>query len=99
MQKSNDKKRHGLRDTIINGMGLPSDALLGEVRIEMRGRGLMLLGGCRRILKYSAEEICFKVKGFCVTVKGGGLVCTTFHAGNVTVEGDIENITFDNGEK
>ena len=98
MQKSNDKKRSGWREAIINGIGLPSDALLGEVRLEMRGRGLLLLGGCRRIMKYSSDEICFKVKDFCITVRGAELICTTFHAGNVTVEGKICGIAFDERE-
>ncbi len=73
---------------------LDGDAIAGEVRIELRGRNMLLLNGCRRILKYSTEEIIFAVRGDSVKVSGEGLVCTSYHSGAVSVEGSICSVAF-----
>lgn len=98
MPNSNDKKRKTLSKALQSGLALPSDALLGEVRIEMRGRETLFVSGCRRIIKYSPEEIVFAVKGFSIDIKGRSMICTTYHYGSVTVEGCICSITFGDGE-
>jgi hypothetical protein len=69
--------------------------LAEEFRIVMRERHTLFLHGCRRIIKYSPEEICVAAKGFSVIVAGRGLICSAYHAGTVTVDGYIENIGFD----
>ena len=92
MPNGNLKKRKNISDSIRSGMLLPSDALLGEVRIELRGRNTLFLCGCRRIIKYSPQEIIFDTKDFCITVRGSDLVCTTYHYGSVTVEGCIGSV-------
>jgi len=98
MHKNNDKKSSKLASALASGMSLPSDALFGEMRIELRGRNTLTVSGCRRILKYSSEEIKLALKGFEVSVKGCGLLCTTYHYGTVGIEGCIGTIAFDDGE-
>jgi len=95
--KNSEKKRKGLVDVLSEGIGLPSDALFGEIRIEMRGRDTLFVSGCRRILKYCTNEIKLAVKGFCIDVMGCDLICTTYHYGTVTVEGCICSISFEDG--
>ena len=68
---------------------LPSDALIGEARVEMRGRHTLFMQGCRRILKYSPEEMVIAGKDFSISIKGERLVCSTYYNGAVTVEGLI----------
>ena len=90
MQKGNENKRKKLKDIL----SLPSDALLGEVRVEIRGRELLLVNGCRRILEYSPTKISIAAKGFCITVEGADMICTSYHCGAVTVEGRIGSLSY-----
>ena len=75
-------------------VSLPSDAFSSGFGIEMRGRRLLFLSGCQRIIKYTTTEMVFSAKGSFVTVVGKELICTTFHGGTVTVEGRIDGINF-----
>ncbi|MBE6589098.1 MAG: hypothetical protein E7643_02860 [Ruminococcaceae bacterium] len=50
--------------------------------------------GCRRILCYSPERICLCIGKRHVFVQGKGLICTSFNAGCVTVEGQLEGIGY-----
>lgn len=50
--------------------------------------------GCRRILRYSPERICFCIGKKHVFVCGKGLLCTSFNAGCVSVEGQIDRIGY-----
>ena len=50
--------------------------------------------GCRRILRYSPERICFCVGKKHVFVCGKGLLCTSFNAGCVSVEGQLDRIGY-----
>ena len=99
MQKSNDKNSNMSHDKKHRGftdmLRLPSDALFGETRIELRGLETMFISGCRRILKYSTDDIRLLVKGHCINISGCGLICTTYHYGTVTVEGCISSICFE----
>lgn len=98
MPNENVKKQKNPAHMFSRKLSLPSDALTGEIRIEMRGRNTLFVCGCRRIIKYSPEEIIFDTKDFCIVVDGSGLVCTTYHYGSVTVEGEICGINLVNGE-
>ena len=98
MPNVNDKKQKRSPLAKMAAMSLPSDALWGEVRLEMRGRSTLLLSGCRRIIKYTPQEITLGVKGFFVSIAGAGLICTTYHYGSVTVEGLICSISFEEEE-
>lgn len=93
MSKSKENKRT-LVEYLSVKAELPSDALIGETRIELRGRNILFIGGCRRILKYSPTLIAVEVKGDCVVVKGERLICTSYHAGNISVEGFISSLSF-----
>lgn len=97
MNKENNKKtekKGRLRSFIRDSVSLPSDAFASGFGVEMRGRGLLFLQGCKRIIKYSPEEMILAAKGFDVSIKGERLVCTTYYGGTVTVEGRIDKIDF-----
>ena len=92
------KKRGRVGSFFSEAVSLPSDAFSSDFGIEMRGRELLFISGCRRIIRYTPEEMTFAAKGFFVTVRGERLVCTTFHGGSVTVEGRINAFDFEGGE-
>ncbi len=95
MSKQGQKgDKRGLVEYLSVKAELPSDALAGEARIEIRGKNLLFVNGCRRILKYSPELIILSVKNDSVHIMGERLICTSYHAGAVSIEGCIFGVSF-----
>lgn len=90
----NTRERRGLVEFLALKTSIPADALTGDFRIEIRGRNTLFMQGCRRILKYSPEEMVMAAKGFEVAVRGRRLICTTYHDGTVTLDGVVDEVTF-----
>ena len=90
--KKTEREKRGFIEYLATKAELPSDALTGEFRIELRGRNTLFMQGCRRILKYSPEEMIMASKSFEVSIKGQRLVCSAYCGGAVTVDGAIEGI-------
>ena len=93
-----NKEKRGIVEYLALKTELPADTLSGNFRIEIRGRNTLFMQGCRRIIKYSPEEMIMAAKGFEVSIVGARLVCTTYHDGTVTVDGYIYGVNFDDGE-
>ncbi len=99
MSKQNEKERkRGISEYLSTVSEIPSDAMCGEVRIELRGRYQLFLTGCRRIIKYSPELMVLAVKGDLLNVSGERLICTSYHGGTVSIEGNILSVRFDGGD-
>ena len=99
--KEKSKKRltfGGIKDFIEEKTALPSDILEGEFSVEIRERRTLYMRGCRRITKYSPDEMIMAAKGFEVRIRGEGLICTSYNCGAVTVEGDIYGVDLANWE-
>ena len=62
--------------------------------LEMTGNSQLILYGCRKIRKYSCDEMIFEAKNFDVSVLGDGLNCTVYHIQGVEISGDIQSIKF-----
>ncbi len=75
-------------------LDVPSDILSGGLRIELRGRHTLLVHGCRKILQYTSEEMRLAMRGCVLCVTGERLICHTYLAGAVGVEGKINGICF-----
>ena len=96
---SGEKKRSDKKERFIEFLSvkaaLPSDALSGDFRLEIRGRNFAIVYGCRRILKYTPTQIILSSKGFSVGIDGERLSCSSYHEGAVCIEGYIKGIAFD----
>ncbi len=81
-------------------LDFPPDVLTGGLRVELLGRNTLLVHGCRKILHYTPESMHLLVKGCVLCVEGERLICHTYLAGAVGVEGQINRIFFaeDEGE-
>ena len=102
MNKSNhnsSRDGRGLWEYLAVKAELPSDVVARGFRMEMRGRHTLFLHGCRRILKYSPQEMVMEAKGITVSVTGERLVCSTFHDGTVTVDGLLCGICLEGEEE
>ncbi len=71
----------------------PTDLLLPD-SVILRGRESAVISGCRRILQYGERKICLLVGRRRLCVMGESLICTSFCAGSVTVEGEISGIRY-----
>lgn len=98
--KKHQKKRGGEgneRRTAAEWLSLkldiPSD-LADGMRIELRGRNTLLIHGCCGILTYSPHEMKFSLTDGELCVRGTRLVCHSYLAGAVGVEGRINTLAF-----
>ena len=91
----NKGKRCGIVEYLSVKAELPSDALTGDFRLEIRGRNTLFVHGCRRIIKYSTEEMILGTRDFRVRVGGERLICSSYHIGTVSIEGYINSVCFE----
>ena len=75
-------------------LDFPPDMFEGGMRVELRGRNSLLVHGCRRILHYAPDEMRLKMKSCTLCIKGERLICHSYLAGAVGIEGKIEGICF-----
>ena len=83
-----------LTDWLVGTLDIPPDILEGGLSVEIRGRYRLYIRGCRRILQYSPEEMCFQMKKCVLKICGHGLICHSFLSGAVGIEGRIDSISF-----
>ena len=95
-KKCNGKgEKMGFIEYLSVKVGLPSDVLSGNVRVEICGRNQMYLHGCRRIIKYSAEEMILSTSAALVRVRGKRLICSAYYGGTVCIEGYIIGFNYE----
>ena len=90
--------RPTLSERMAVGLDIPADILDGGIRLEMRGRHTLLVHGCQRIEGFSPERVTLRLKKCILTVCGCRLICTSYLAGAVGIEGCITCISFADGE-
>ena len=72
-----------------------SPDLVSSIRIEIRGQNRLLLEGCRKILKYSEQEMLLDLGKVRLRVCGRRLWCTSFISGALGVGGEILSVSFE----
>ena len=99
----NENKKRLCRSAFVEFLSvkaeLPSDALSGDFRLELRGRNVLFVQGCRRILEYSPARMVLAIKNFNLAIEGARLVCSTYHDGTVSIDGQIDRIFLDGEEE
>ena len=82
-------------ERMCRALDIEPDVLLGSSLIEIRGRGTVAISGSGRILDYTDEEIRIALKKGAVVINGKCLVCASFCAGKVRIEGRIKSVKFE----
>ena len=90
--------RRPLPEWLAVRLDVPPDLLAGGFRVELRGRSSATVHGCLRIGTYTPERITLTVRGGAVTVCGQRLECTSYLAGAVGIDGQIEGILLKNDD-
>ena len=96
---SNGQNKPTLAEILASKTTLPSDILVGEFRLEIRGRNMVIVNGCKRILEYSPEKMRLSAKSWSVSISGESLVCSSYHDGAICIEGYVCEISFDEAEE
>lgn len=94
-KKSGDHPRRSAPEWMAVHLDFPPDVWEGGLRLELRGRNALTVHGCRRILDYRPEEIRLAVKNAVLSVRGERLICTSYLAGAVSIDGRIDAMIFD----
>ena len=80
-------------------LDIPADLTGGGIRLDMRGRNTLLVHGCTRILDFSPCSVSLEMGDSTLTVRGLRLICTSYLAGAVGIEGHICCMEFTDGEE
>lgn len=96
--KTDPPSRRPLPEWLAVRLDIPSDMLEGGFRLDMRGRHTLTVHGCRRILDYTPGLIRLSLGAYNLSVQGERLVCTSYLAGAVGIEGCICAINIEDGE-
>ena len=86
--------RPSLAEWLAVRMDIPADALGSGLRLDMRGRNTLIVHGCTGILDFSPTAIRLRLTDGELIVGGERLICTSYLAGAVGIEGYICAVTF-----
>ena len=86
----------GFPERICRALDIEPDVLPHASLVEIRGRSEVTVNGSGRIIDYTDREIRLALKKGAVAIRGKALVCASFCAGKVRVEGRIESVSFEN---
>ena len=98
MTQNNGRKKRDIINVIKSITDLPGETGNG-FSLHMRGEREMYICGCRRILEYSQTKISLSIKGFALIIRGEGLTCISYFERAVGIEGKIDSIEIDRGER
>lgn len=99
MRQSNDRDKKTVKEKLEQNFDLPSDLLYGGCYLEIRGRGNAVIGGCRKILVYSPDEIRLEMKSCELVLRGKRLICTSYCESAVVIDGIIDTVEYANAKK
>ena len=94
MQKRKNKERISAAEWLERKFDISPDIISG-IRIEIRGQNRLLLQGCRKILKYSEQEMLLDLGKLRLRVCGERMWCTSFISGALGVGGCIHSVSFE----
>ena len=94
-RKNAKEGKLGFSERICRALDIEPDVLPRASLIEIRGRSAVTVSGGGKILDYTDEEIKLALKSGAVAIRGKRLVCASFCAGKVRIEGRIEGVSFE----
>ena len=85
----------GIPERICRALDIEPDVLPHASLVEIRGRSAVTVNGGGKIIDYTDTEIRLALKKGAIAIQGKCLVCASFCAGKVRVEGRIESVSFE----
>ena len=93
-KRSVSDKKENLVARLVGDYDVPPELLNGGCFVEIRGRNSIIVRGCRKVVKYSTENIVLKLKRDLIEITGKKLICLTYLSGALSVEGIIDSLSF-----
>ena len=94
MKEQKEKRQKSLGEKFCDILDVTADLLPKGHRVEIKGRGALNISGCGKILLYAPCEIRVALADSVLAVVGRDLVCVAYSAGEVAIEGRIDNVSF-----
>jgi sporulation protein YqfC len=92
------QKKESLGEKISRGLDIPPDVLPGSSLISIRGRSALSVSGSTSIILYTPDMIRLSMKRGTLCVKGERLVCISYNSSEVSIEGRINSVSFEEDE-
>ena len=89
-----DKNRESLAERINKRLDISPDILPGGTLISIRGRESLSVSGSTGILLYSPTQIKLSLRRGMLSVSGCRLVCTSYNAEELSIDGKIDSVSF-----
>lgn len=93
--KSAEQSKRGIKERICRALDIYPDVFPGTCTVEVRGRNLVVVRECGKILLYTPDRIKIKVSKGKLQIDGKRLECTAYHKGSVMVDGYIKSVSFE----
>ena len=90
-----DRTRKTFAEKLNKTLDIPPDVLPHGTLVAIRGRASLSLSGSSTILLYTPEQIKLAIHKNILSIKGARLVCTSYHASEVVIEGRIDSVSFE----
>ena len=94
-----DKKPEATRETLAEKINrkldISPDILPGGTLIAIRGRASLSVCGSTGIVLYTPTEIKLSLHRGALSVKGCRLVCTSYNAEELRIDGKINSVNFE----
>ena len=84
-----------LKEKLCRRFDIQPDIFSGESMIEIRGKNSVCVRGGCYILVYRPEEIVLAFKDHNLVIRGERLICTSYNASAVIVDGHIRCVSFE----
>ena len=89
------QKKESLGEKISRGLDIPPDVMPGSSLVSIRGRSSLSVSGSTSIIRYTPEEIILSMKRGALSVKGTSLMCISYNSSEVSIEGKINSVSFE----
>ena len=94
IKSSASGSRPSFAEKINKSLDIPPDILPYGTLISIRGRTSISVGGSVCILLYTPNEIKLSLHKETLSIKGCRLVCASYHAEEIRIDGRIDSVTF-----
>lgn len=90
-----DKRGESLAEKINKKLDISPDILPGGSLVAIRGRASVSVSGSTGILLYTPTEIRLSLRRGSLSVKGCRLVCTSYNSEELSIDGKIDSVKFE----
>lgn len=90
-----EQDKVGLKEKICRAFDIYPDVFPGTCTVEVRGRNLVVVRECGKILLYTPDRIMIRVSRGKLRIDGKRLECTAYHRGSVMIDGYINSVSFE----